>query len=268
MPLYTHGAGAEAEAAPFNFPHLPPPSQWRSTFSFTRESNARFRYFVANAQTAQQVVAKLGLDDPARKGIKTTVVEAYAGPGTLTRELLKQPSVERVIALESVDTFCTWLEKLRDDPAMAEYKDKLEILRGSGYAWDTYETLVNDGYLRHLEEQLAEHGEHASSMNWEGASLAAGVLTADPSPLYFVAQLPNTVHGEQLFAQIVHAISSGSWLFKFGRVKMAFVCGESVATVRARSEAQLTRSDHLRSRLTSGIVRSSAQPYRASARRP
>ena len=45
----------------------------------------------------------------------------------------------------------------------------------------------------------------------------------------FVAQLPNTVYGEQLFAQLVHAICSGFWLFKYGRVKMVFVCGESVA---------------------------------------
>lgn len=49
------------------------------------------------------------------------------------------------------------------------------------------------------------------------------------SPLVFVAQLPNTVYGEQLFAQLVHAICSGFWLFKYGRVKMVFVCGESVA---------------------------------------
>ena len=38
------------------------------------------------------------------------------------------------------------------------------------------------------------------------------------------------MHGEQLFAQLVHAICSGYWLYKYGRVKMVFVCGETVAT--------------------------------------
>lgn len=45
----------------------------------------------------------------------------------------------------------------------------------------------------------------------------------------FFAQLPNTVHGEQLFAQLIHAISSRFWLFKYGRMDMVFVCGETVA---------------------------------------
>lgn len=51
------------------------------------------------------------------------------------------------------------------------------------------------------------------------------------SPLLFIAQLPNTVHSEQLFAQLVHAISSRSWLFRYGRVRMIFIGGEHLACV-------------------------------------
>ncbi len=48
------------------------------------------------------------------------------------------------------------------------------------------------------------------------------------SPMIFFAQLPNTVYGEQLFAQIITAIASRIWLFRHGRIQLGFICGESL----------------------------------------
>lgn len=218
-PLHRVAAPVAKEDQPFCHDHLPHPSKWKKTFSFTKEHLARHRYFVARQDTAQDIVSKIGLDDPERQGQKTTIIEAYAGPGTITRELMKHPNVERVVALENVPLFLPCLEELKKDPTLEGIHDKLQILPESGFVWDTYEMLVKDGYLSHLENKLPNLGPRAPPMNWEA-----------PSPLVFVAQIPNTVHGEQLFAQLVHAISSGFWLFKYGRVKMVFVCGETVAT--------------------------------------
>lgn len=56
------------------------------------------------------------------------------------------------------------------------------------------------------------------------------------SPILFVAQLPNTVHSEQLYAQLIHAASSRTWLFRYGRVRMVFVAGEHLAIVSLQSK--------------------------------
>lgn len=218
-PMYKNTASIAEEDAPFCHSHLPHPATWKQKFSFTKDNFARHRYFVSRQETAKEIVSKIGLDDPSRAGRKATVVEAYAGPGTLTRELMQHPNVERVVALENVPTFLPCLEELKVDPTLEGNHDKLHILPQSGFVWDTYETLINDGYLSNLENQIPNLGPNAPPMDWEATS-----------PLVFVAQIPNTVHGEQLFAQLVHAISSGFWLFQYGRVKMVFVCGETVAT--------------------------------------
>lgn len=244
-PLHTYEAGTPLGEPQYCFEHLPHPSQWRNVFSFTREQNARYRYFVSNRALVHRIVDQLGLNDQARRGQKATIVEAYSGPGTLTRGLIQHESVEKVIALENVASFLPWLQQLKEDPSLdAETRGKLSIIPESGFSWDTYETLVNEGHLDHLRGRVPNLGEGAPPLHWE-----------EPSPIYFVAQLPNTVHGEQLFAQLVHAIASGFWLFKYGRVKMAFVCGEAVA---ARSLAQV--EDH-RNRAKLGVtVQSLAAP--------
>ena len=218
-PLYACDTAIPEADEPFCHRHLPHPSQWKSVFNFTKEQFARHRYFVARQDTAQAIVDKIGLDDAERNGHKATIVEAYAGPGTLTRQLMQHPSVERVVALENAPTFLPWLERLKVDPTLEAVQDKLHILPESGFSWDTYETLVDGGYLANLENKIPNLGADAPPMDW-----------AAPSPIVFVAQIPNSVHGEQLFAQLVHAICSGYWLYKYGRVKMVFVCGETVAT--------------------------------------
>lgn len=174
-PLYSYTPPILPDDAVYCHPHLPHPTQWKNTFSFTKEQHARHRYFVSNRDTARDIVAAIGLDDPARP--KATIIEAYAGPGTLTRELMLHGKVERVVSLEDVASFVPWLHKLYDDPALSEVRDKLRVLPESGFAWDTYETLVRDGYLDHLIGRLPNLGDGAPPMDWHGRWLGALVLT-------------------------------------------------------------------------------------------
>lgn len=218
-PLYTYSEPLDpSNDTPFCYPHMPHPSRWKSAFLFTKEQHARHRYFVANRNTVEDIVQRIALGERELKGLKTTVVEAYPGPGTFTRAFMNHPNVERVIAMEDVPMFLDQLEHLKQDPSMTGKHDKLHIIPESGYAWDTYERLENEGCLNHLEGRVTKIGANSPPMDWDATS-----------PILFFAQLPNTVHGEQLYAQLVHAISSRSWLFKYGRVQMVFVCGETVA---------------------------------------
>ena len=223
-PLFKNYSLAEETPHPFCFPHLPHPLQWPLAFSFSRGMNARHRYFVANNETAQTIVDRIGLD--RTDGKKYTVIEAYPGPGTLTRLMMRHPNVEKVIALEASDMFAAWIETIREDPSMADVKDKLAVLRASGYEWGTYEQLVDGGYLDHLRGRLPNFGPNSPPMDWDAES-----------ELVFVAQLPNSVHSEQLFAQLVSASVERYWLFKYGRMRLVFVCGEGIGS---RAMAQPT----------------------------
>ena len=230
QPLYKYTPELDAADISFCHPHMPHPSRWKDLFAFSKEQGARYRYFVANRGTVQGIVSQLGLDEREAQGIKTTIVEAYPGPGTFTREFLLHPNVERVVSMDNVPMFLEQLEHLREDPALKHVQHKLGIIPESGYAWDSYEMMVEQGLLRHLEGRVPKLGPQAPPMDWHATS-----------PILFFAQLPNTVHGEQLFAQIINAISSRFWLFKFGRVKLVFVCGETVS-LRSLATPQESRT--------------------------
>ena len=236
-PLYTYNPPLNSEDIAFCHPHLPHPSMWKSMFAFNRDQLAQNRYFVANRGTVDRIIDCLGLNERESQGIKTTIVDAYSGPGTFTRAFMQHPNVESVIAIDQAPRFLKYLEHLYHDPALSEVQHKLSIVHDSAFNWSSYESLVNDGHLRHLEGRIPKLGSNPPPMDWHATS-----------PIIYFAQLPNTVHGEQLFAQIVHAISSRSWLFKFGRVKMVFVCGDTV------SMRSLASPQDLRSRAKLGTV--------------
>jgi len=225
-PLHSYSPPIDLIDAPYCYGHLPHPSRWKSLFAFSKEQRARHRYFVSNKDKVAEIVRAMGLDADERQGVKSTIIEAYPGPGTFTRAFMEHPAVEKVISMENVPLFLSYLEELRVDPSMGNNSEKLRLIPESGYSWDSYEMLVKDGHLSHLEGRVPKLGDHAPPMDWDGTSFS---LTLATSPIVFFAQLPNTVHGEQLFAQLVNAISSRLWLFQFGRVKMVFVCGETVA---------------------------------------
>lgn len=107
---------------------------------------------------------------------------------------------------------------------------RLDIFKGSAYEWDTYSKLVGGGYLSHLQGKVPTTADTTVDFSNEAPIPPdhSDLSWQNESPIVFVAQLPNTVHGEQLFAQIIHAISNRLWLFRYGRIKMAFICGDSL----------------------------------------
>lgn len=52
---------------------------------------------------------------------------------------------------------------------------------------------------------------------------------AEESPVIFFITIPNTVHGEQLFVQLIQSITARTWLFRFCRVTLCFLCAEVMA---------------------------------------
>lgn len=60
-------------------PQFPQVEHWRKVFPVKKSFNTSHRYFIANRERIAEVVEKLGLAEGDRKGMKTTVVEAYPG---------------------------------------------------------------------------------------------------------------------------------------------------------------------------------------------
>ncbi|KAK0546953.1 hypothetical protein OC845_004346 [Tilletia horrida] len=200
--------------------HLPPYEEWDEIFPVRRAFGGH-RYFISNRNTAREVAASLGIDKLAAKGVKTTVIEAYPGPGIITRELLQNPNVEKVIVLEDTAAHLKWLDVLKEDP---ELGPKLVIIRASGYYWPSYNKIIDGGHLDHLKDRIwnlpcqqDQREGLTDETRWQG-----------PSPLLFFGQLPTSVYGDQLYAQIIFAIAAKRWLFRFTRLRMAFTMNKAI----------------------------------------
>ncbi|KAL5638148.1 hypothetical protein ACGC1H_005004 [Rhizoctonia solani] len=149
----------------------------------------------------------LGLDEKPPKGSKKrkegrVIIEAFPGPGGVTRALLELPrsEVKRVIVLE---------EELKFLPALKEleyYDDRIHVLSQSGFIWETYDIIKDLGLLDDVEVE-----------DWK---------TAPHSTLSFVGHLPLGPVGEQLIAQLLRAIPERSWLFKYGRMRMSWLLAQ------------------------------------------
>jgi transcription factor 1 len=204
--------------------HLADPALWhRSSLNKDKPGFlGRHRYFLSNRKSVKELVDSIGLEDISQQngGAKVTVVEAFAGAGTITSELLKRKEVGTVVALEQETTYLPWLEGLLKDPTVADTdgvsaKDKLKVLDRTGFNWVTYEMMDEQGMLSHLQSVDDKTTKEATSL----------------APLVFIAQLPNSVHGDQLLAQLAAAASVGQWLFKYGKVKVVFICPEVMTKV-------------------------------------
>lgn len=214
-----------------DFEHLPPRSDWKKEFQHSSSFQSLHRYFVSNRNTIRDMVAALELDSAERKGEKVTILEGYPGPGTIISELLKLPQVEKAILLEDVKVYESALHDFQEKLTEKGEGGRLDLVRTSIFMWESYNLVLQQGCLAHLQNRVAKS---------DGTFIDFCDDTVPPpdhkdlswktlSPLLLIAQLPNTVYGEQLFAQIVRAITTRSWFFRLGRIKMAFVCGEALA---------------------------------------
>ncbi|SNX84896.1 related to MTF1 - mitochondrial RNA polymerase specificity factor [Melanopsichium pennsylvanicum] len=215
------------------YDHLDSRDEWKAAFPNSKQHQTSYRYFVSNRNTIQEIIPHLGIQDPERKGEKVTIIEGYPGPGTFTSELVKMDEVEKVIALESTPCYLEKLQVLQSQLEASKPGEgqRLDMLKESAYLWDTYNQLVESGRLAHLNNRVAtlDGGMVDFTTNDFIPAEHSDASWQKLSPLMFFAQLPNTVYGEQLFAQIITAIAGRIWLFRHGRIQLGFICGESLA---------------------------------------
>ncbi|PCH43743.1 S-adenosyl-L-methionine-dependent methyltransferase [Wolfiporia cocos MD-104 SS10] len=183
-------------------PPLPPPESWRDTFNSTMASS-KDRVQVKSPETARRVVNSFLADSlPAGEG--KIIIEAFPGPGALSRALLELPKsqVKKLIILEDNEEFLKWLKPLEEaDP-------RVKVVPYSGYEWDTYTFLQDAGLLSDVVSVPWESGLHPQ--------------------LHFISHLQHTIKGEQLIAQLFRCIPERSWLYKYGRIPMSFVLSDWV----------------------------------------
>lgn len=237
---FTKPGVVERLLSEMTYDHLPPRNEWKEAFPIAKQHQTSYRYFVSNRSTVQDIISHLGIDAPDRRGEKVTIVEGYPGPGIFASELLKLEHVEKIIALESAPPYFKKLEILKSqlEEKQPGAGDRLDMLKASAYQWETYSQLFSSGKLAHLDGRIRNADGSPVSFSTDSfvPSKHADESWQKLSPIIFFAQLPNTVYGEQLFAQAVSAIASRSWLFRHGRVQLGFICGESLA-IRCLAEA-------------------------------
>ncbi|KAL9708701.1 hypothetical protein Ac2012v2_008250 [Leucoagaricus gongylophorus] len=168
---------------------LPPEEHWGKLFTFSFDT--RGRSFIMNSE-----VAKSMADSCVPEGTKDqTIVEAFPGPGVLTRALLDLPKdrIKKLIVLEDVKTYLHWLKPLEAlDP-------RLTVIPISGYHWDAYECISAQGLL-----------DDVQPTDW----------SQEHSQLKFISHVSDNVYGEQIVSQFLRCIPDRGWLFKYGRVPL------------------------------------------------
>ncbi|KAI0743761.1 S-adenosyl-L-methionine-dependent methyltransferase [Daedaleopsis nitida] len=184
-----------------SLPPLPPPEQWRALYP-PHLAGRRERVSLKHLDTARSVAHSFIESTPHHEAGKI-VIEAFPGPGALSRALLELPSksLRKLIILEDDQAFLKSLEPLQDDP-------RVTVVPMSGHSWDTYTHLEEQGLLQDVV-----------TAPWEDEAL--------PN-LHFVSHLPHSVKGEQLIAQLYRCIPEHSWLFQYGRVPMHILMSEHV----------------------------------------
>ncbi|MCO5565427.1 hypothetical protein L7F22_019100 [Adiantum nelumboides] len=207
-----------------DFPYAPKRQLWDQIFYKVQGINTRHRMFISNVETAKNVVEALKLDKQKQAaGERITVVEGYPGIGSLTRELCRHKAVEKVIAFEDHASFNKALRNLKDADEKAA--EKLDVVPLSCFQWESYDQLINLGGLDNIAGVREERKGEADYKN--------GIFSSEswkkPSSILFLAQLPNTVHSEQLVSQLLRSISNRYWLYRYARVRMAFICSHQMA---------------------------------------
>ncbi|KPV75450.1 uncharacterized protein RHOBADRAFT_43955 [Rhodotorula graminis WP1] len=159
----------------------------------------RGRSSLVNEASARAVVKAWGVDQ--MDGV--TVVEAYAGPGGLTRAFLELPNVKRSIAVEDAYRYLPQLNVLKE-----RYPGRYEHILEDPFRWEAYTDVEEKGFF-----------EDVPTVPWEDS--------VHPK-LFFAAQLPSSSYGQQLFVQLVSAIAGQMWYFQKGRMQMGFLGPEAL----------------------------------------
>ncbi|OSX66405.1 hypothetical protein POSPLADRAFT_1177873 [Postia placenta MAD-698-R-SB12] len=186
-----------------HIPPLPPLSEWKTLFG-SSATIVRDRVSVKSPETARSIVQSFVSGQSPAAGQGKIIVEAFPGPGALSRALLELPEshVKKLIILEDNEDYLNYLKPLEDADS------RVKVVPLSGFDWDTYSHIEEAGLLNDVQTVPWESGLHPQ--------------------LHFISHLQHTVKGEQLVAQLYRCIPDRSWLYKYGRVPMSFVLSEWV----------------------------------------
>ncbi|KAG1730783.1 S-adenosyl-L-methionine-dependent methyltransferase [Suillus lakei] len=196
---------------PVNRIDLPPRSEWRNYFPVGGMA-LKSRISIANPETAA-LVADSFVPNGSRDKV---IIEAYAGPGALTRALMQLPKerIRKIIVLEDAEQYLNFLNPLQEaDP-------RVQVLPMNGFLWDTYHQLDVQGFLDDVE-----------TTPWNQSN----------PYLHFISHLPMDVLGEQLLAQLLRCAPEQSWLFKHGRIPMSYLMHDWVWDRISASTEDLAR---------------------------
>ncbi|KAL4078519.1 S-adenosyl-L-methionine-dependent methyltransferase [Scleroderma yunnanense] len=172
--------------------HLPADHEWSLAFPTSGAFNNRV--LLRNHESAARV-AEAFVPAGCRDKV---IVEAFPGPGVLTRALMDLPKerIRKIIVLEHLEPYLDFLRPLQEaDP-------RVEVLPLDGFSWNSYQELESRGSLNDVE-----------TVPWDKTH----------PHMHFIAHLPTSVYGEQLLAQFLRLIPDGGWLFQYGRVPMSYV---------------------------------------------
>jgi len=173
---------------------------------FDQGNALKDRACIKRSDTAQLVANAFIGDASPVGGDGKVIIEAFPGPGALSRALLELPrsKVRKLIILEDHEEYLPHLK------ALEEVDSRVHVIPYSGYMWDTYTYLEDAGLLSDVPVVPWKGGLHPN--------------------LHFVSHLQRSIKGEQLIAQLFRCIPDRTWLYKFGRVPMSFVMSDWVWT--------------------------------------
>ncbi|KAH9831248.1 S-adenosyl-L-methionine-dependent methyltransferase [Rhodofomes roseus] len=187
-----------------HLPSLPPHEEWRRIFDTA--NNIKERACIKRVDTARLVVESFLGDKSPAGGEDKVVIEAFPGPGALSRALLELPrsKLRKLIILEDNAEYLPHLK------ALELVDTRVHVVPYSGFLWDTYTYLEDTGLLSDIQPVPWENGIHPN--------------------LHFISHLQRSIKGEQLIAQLFRCIPDRTWLYRYGRVPMSFLMSDWVRT--------------------------------------
>ncbi|KAG6865520.1 hypothetical protein C0991_001841 [Blastosporella zonata] len=172
------------------------PKEWARLFKVPLLVNHRVS--LRNPDTAAKVAEAFVPEGSQGK----VIVEAYPGPGQLTRALLNLPK-ERIRKLIILENWAPYLEYLKP---LQEADPRVVVMSNDGANWGSYSQITELGLLDDVPKVKWNEG---------GENLWHTSTKSRLTPLH-----------EQLLSQLLRSMPEGNWLFQYGRVPLNLILSD------------------------------------------